>query len=301
MLAKLLQLAIYDVQANTHVVLSTIQDGVDGAGGFFYTEEEDTLSIEDDQDYLLSFLCRMDVRLLGNSAKRATLMSMVGKDCVISGLGLDGFFQFGRVTAFTGGSVTAVDTVKLVAVEQVDKSSVFKVIAQKRTTKGYVGGVIAGGVTASENMMAVHHLGAGTASVLYGMFNTGGSASVTTDTLTVSYASLTASAFIGTSGFYLYPFVGREAFFSLLESAQTGTIGTQSLKLLGYNASSVLSTIATTTPVPTGTRTYVGGVIPAGNVFIAGTLEMTNAQAGSGVSIKEPMIGRFTGQRYTKF
>lgn len=301
MLAKLLQLAIYDVQANTHVVLSTIQDGVEGAGGFFYTEEEDTLSIEDDQDYLVSFLCRMDVRLLGNSAKRATLMSMVGKDCVISGLGLDGFFQFGRVTAFTGGVATAVDPVKLVAVEQVDKTSVFRVIAQKRSTKGYVNGVMAGSVTASENMMAVHQLGAGTASMLYGMYNTNGTGSVTGDTLTMSYAGATASAFVGTDGFYLFPFAGRSAFFSLVKTPTAGTIGTQSIKLLGYDASSVLTTIATNTTTPSNVRIYAGGAVPTGNVFIAGVYEMATIGAGTLINFKEPMIGRFTGQRYTKF
>lgn len=301
MISKLLQLAIYNVTDNTSLVLSTIQDGVDGAGGFFYSEEEDTLDIEDDQKYLLSFLCSMDVRVLGGSANRLTLMNMIGKECVISGVGLDGFFQFGRVTAFSGGVATAVDTVKIVAADQIDKSTVFRIVAQKRSTKAYVNGVVAGGVTASENMMAVHQLGAGTASMLYGLFNTNGSGSVTTDTLTMTYASPTASAVIGTSGYYLYPFTNYPVFFSLVKSAQTGTYASQALNLIGYDASSSPTVITSTTPVATGSRVYAGGNVPTGNVFIAGTLTLTTIGSGSTISVKEPMIGRLNPQQYTKF
>lgn len=302
MISKLLQLAIYNVTDNEHLVLSTVQDGVDGAGGFFYSEEEDTLDIEDDQKYLLSFLCSMDVRVLGSSANRSTLMNMIGKECVISGVGLDGFFQFGRVTGFSGGVATAVDTVKIVAADQVDKSTVFKIVAQKRTTKAYVGGVIAGGVTASENMMAVHELGQGTSSALYGVFSSTGTGARVTDTLTITYPpSITASATIGTSGFYLYPFVNYPVFFSLIETASTGTFGAQSLKLLGYDASSTVSTLASNGTVPTGSRTYAGGNVTSGNVFIAGSLELTTISANATISIKEPMIGRLNPQQYTKF
>lgn len=302
MISKLLQLAIYNVPDNELLVLSTIQDGVDGAGGFFYSEEEDTLDIEDDQKYLLSFLCSMDVRVLGSSANRSTLMNMIGKECVISGVGLDGFFQFGRVTDFTTGVVNvAEDTVKIVAADQIDKSTVFRIVAQKRSTKAYVGGKMAGGVTASENMMAVHQLGAGTASMLYGLFNTNGSGSVTTDTLTMTYASPTGSAVIGTSGYYLYPFTNYPVFFSLVKSAQTGTYASQALNLIGYDASSSPSVITSTTPVATGSRVYAGGNVPTGNVFIAGTLTLTTIGSGSTISVKEPMIGRLNPQQYTKF
>jgi hypothetical protein len=42
-------------------------------------------------------------------------------------------------------------------------------------------------------------------------------------------------------------------------------------------------------------------VVPAGNVFIAGVYEMNSITAGVTINFREPMIGRFTGQRYTKF
>jgi hypothetical protein len=301
MLAKLLQLAIYDVQANTHVVLSTIQDGVDGAGGFFYTEEEDLLSIEDDQDYLVSFLCRMDVRLLGNSAKRATLMSMVGKDCVISGLGMDGFFQFGHVTNFTGGVATATGTVKLVAVEQVDKTTVFRVIAQKRTTKAYVSGFMAGAVTASENMMAMYQLGSGTSTMLHGLFNTGGVGSVTGEILTMTYASPLATAFVATTGYYLYPFQASPVYFSLIKAPSAGSIVVNNLRLLGYDATSTVTNLHSTLNPTSAVRQYAGGTVPAGNVFIAGAYEMTTVGAGTIITFRQPMIGRLNPQGYTKF
>jgi hypothetical protein len=304
MIAKLQQLAIYDVSApagTPPLVLSSIQDGVDGAGGFFYTEEEDLLTIEDDQNYLLSMLCRVDIRVLGEGSKRATLMAMVGKECVISGVGIDGFFQFGRVTSFSGGVATAVDTVKIVAADQVDKSTVFRIVAQKRSTKAYVNGVMAGGVLASENMMAIYELEAGTSSLLNGMFITGGTSLRTGAVMEVTYASLLANAFIGTSGFYLYPFLNAPVFYSLIRNGVAGNVGANTLKLLGYDATSTLTTIASNATFLSGTRTYVGGNVPVGNVFIAATYELTTIQAGSVMRVQQPMIGRLNPQTYTKY
>jgi hypothetical protein len=302
MIAKLLQLAIHDVAANETLVLSSIQDGVDGAGGFFYTEEEDLLTIEDDQSYLLSMLCRVDIRVLGEASKRATLLGMVNKECIVSGVGIDGFFQFGRVTNYTISGATAVDTVKIVSVDQVDKSTVFRVVAQKRSTKAYVSGTMAGGVLASENLMAIHQLGTGTANMLYGMFRDVGTGVVSGDTLTMTYPpSITASALIATAGYYLYPFTSTPVFFSLIKTAETGTYTTQSLKLLGYDSSATVTAIATTTPVGLTNRVYVGASVPAGNIFIAGALELLTISANATISIKEPMIGRLNPQTYTKY
>jgi hypothetical protein len=301
MISKLLQLAIYNVTDNQHVVLSAIQDGVDGAGGFFYSEEEDTLDIEDDQKLLLSFLCSMDVRVLGSSANRSLLMDMIGKECVISGVGIDGFFQFGRVIDYTTGVAIAEDTVKLVAADQVDNSTVFKIVAQRRSTKAYVNGKMAGGVTASENMMAVHQLGSGSSTMLYGLTNTNGVGARSGDTVVMTYASLTASASINTEGFYLYPFVNYPVFFSIIKTPSVGTISTNNLRLLGYDVSSVETVLYTTTNPVSNIRQYAGGAVPTGNIFIAGRYDMTVLGAGTVISFKEPMIGRLNPQTYNKF
>lgn len=301
MISKLLQLAIYNVTDNTHVVLSAIQDGVDGAGGFFYSEEEDTLDIEDDQKLLLSFLCSMDVRVLGSSANRSLLMDMIGKECVISGVGIDGFFQFGRVIDYTTGIAIAEDTVKLVAADQVDNSTVFKIVAQRRSTKAYVNGKMAGGVTASENMMAVHQLGSGSSTMLYGLTNTNGVGARSGDTVVMTYASLTASASINTEGFYLYPFVNYPVFFSIIKTPSVGNIGTNNLRLLGYDNTSTETVLYTTTNPLSNSRQYAGGAVPTGNLFIAGRYDMTTLTAGTVISFKEPMIGRLNPQTYNKF
>lgn len=209
MIAKLRRLAIYDITNDKVVTLTTIQEGAEGAGGFFYEEEEDTLTVDDDQSYLLSFLCRLEARVLGASAVRADLMAMVGSECIVSGVGIDGFVQFGRVVATSGNTNTFADTVKIVAVDQVDTSTVFRIVVQRRSVKGYASGTARGGVGAFNSLFNMYEVISGTSGTPYGFATTGVGSDALTNT-TSGYAFFTstmlASGYSYKSARYLFPF-----------------------------------------------------------------------------------------------
>jgi hypothetical protein len=229
MIAKLRRIAIYDTTNDKVVVLTTIQEGVEGSGGFFYEEEEDTLAIDDDQSLLLSFLCKLEARVLGNSSVRADLEAMVGEECIISGVGIDGFVQFGRVVASDTNTNVFSDTVKIVAVDQVDKSTVFRIVAQRRSVKGYSSGIARGSVGAFNSLLNVYEVTSGITGSPgnpYG-FSVSTSSSQGTNT-TSGYAfftaSLLASGYAFKSARFLFPFAGIPITYSFrLESTdQTG-------------------------------------------------------------------------------
>lgn len=194
MIAKLRRIAIYDTANDKVVTLTTIQEGVEGSGGFFYEEEEDTLTVDDDQSLLLSFLCKLEARVLGNSSVRADLEAMVGEECIISGVGIDGFVQFGRTLPPTSNANTFADTVKIVAVDQVDKSTVFRIVAQRRSVKGYSSGIARGGVGAFNSLLNMYEVTSGTGGLLYGFYGATIGATYTITNTTSGYAFQNISA-----------------------------------------------------------------------------------------------------------
>jgi hypothetical protein len=211
MIAKLRRIAIYDTANDKVVTLTTIQEGVEGSGGFFYEEEEDTLAIDDDQSLLLSFLCKLEARVLGNSSVRADLEAMVGEECIISGVGIDGFVQFGRVLPPNPVATnTFADTVKIVAIDQVDKSTVFRIVAQRRSVKGYSSGVARGSVGAFNSLLNVYEVISGTGGVLYGFAGGIGTDAITNTTSGYAFQTATAggAADLLFSSRFLFPFTG---------------------------------------------------------------------------------------------
>lgn len=219
MIAKLRRIAIYDTANDKVVTLTTIQEGVEGSGGFFYEEEEDTLTVDDDQSLLLSFLCKLEARVLGNSSVRADLEAMVGEECIISGVGIDGFVQFGRVVPSNTNTNTFSDTVKIVAVDQVDKSTVFRIVAQRRSVKGYSSGVARGSVGAFNSLLNVYEVISGTTGgggVPYGFALGDGSSTGTNSTSGYAFFTdtLLASGFGYKSARFLFPFENIPVTFS---------------------------------------------------------------------------------------
>ena len=279
MIAKLRRIAIYDIGNDKVVTLTTIQDGVEGAGGFFYEEEEDTLTIDDDQTYLLSFLCRLEARVLGQSSVRADLMAMVGEECIISGVGIDGFVQFGRVEPTNTTTNTFADTVKIVAVDQVDKSTVFRIVAQRRSTKAYVSGVLAGGVGAFNSMLNVYDVTSGVSNALYGFALTGGVTASITNT-TSGYARQSVTVTIGDgiqSSRFLFPFEGIPVTLSfrietdssdnegiLRAFTGTTTVATQSPDSATTFANGVVGSRLSITRVPDASTRWISAVFGSG-------------------------------------
>lgn len=273
MIAKLRRIAIYDIGNDKVVTLTTIQDGVEGAGGFFYEEEEDTLTIDDDQTYLLSFLCRLEARVLGQSSVRADLMAMVGEECIISGVGIDGFVQFGRCLPPTSNANTFADTVKIVAVDQVDKSTVFRIVAQRRSTKAYVSGVLAGGVGAFNSMLNVYDVTSGITGLMYGFY---GATTLATYSLTNTASGYAFQNVIAGgssadifSARFLFPFNGIPVTLSFrneVNEAQgfakvttfTGTTTTTFQAETTVSLGVLVGTRVTATITPTATTTFVG-------------------------------------------
>jgi hypothetical protein len=284
MIAKLRRIAIYDTANDKVVTLTTIQDGVEGAGGFFYEEEEDTLKVDDDQEYLLSFLCRLEARVLGQSSVRADLMAMVGEECIISGVGIDGFVQFGRVVPTTTTTNTFADTVKIVAIDQVDKSTVFRIVAQRRSTKAYVNGVLAGGVGAFNSLLNVYDVTSGTGGVLYGFAGGVGTDTITNTTSGYAFQTLanTVSGNLLFSSRFLYPFsdipvtlsvrtetTGAEGRAVVATYTGTTTVTEQTAVAFSSFDGDPVGTRVNVTVVPTSTTRWVGayfGISATGSV-----------------------------------
>lgn len=275
MIAKLRRIAIYDTGNDRIVQLTTIQEGVEGAGGFFYEEEEDTLKVDDDQEYLLSFLCRLEARVLGQASLRADLMAMVGQECIISGVGIDGFVQFGRVVPTATTTNTFADTVKIVAIDQVDKSTVFRIVAQRRSTKAYVNGVLAGGVGAFNSLLNIYDVTSGVSNALYGFALYGGVTASITNT-TSGWARQSAQIGAGEaieSSRFLFPFANIPVTLSFRNETNTSdnegilrrftgttTVATQSPDaVVTFDAGAVGSRLSATA-VPNASTTWISAV-----------------------------------------
>jgi hypothetical protein len=278
MIAKLRRIAIYDTANDKIVVLTTIQDGVEGAGGFFYEEEEDTLAVDDDQAYLLSFLCKLETRVLGQSSVRADLEAMVGEECIISGVGIDGFVQFGRVIPTNTTTNTFADTVKIVAVDQVDKSTVFRIVAQRRSVKGYSSGIARGGVGAFNSLLNMYEVTSGISNALYGFALTSGvTASITNTTSGYAFQSVTVSIGDGIqSSRFLFPFADIPVTLSFRNETNssdsegilrlftgTTTVATQSQTTVVFSSGAVGSRLSTSL-TPNASTTWVSAVFGSG-------------------------------------
>lgn len=297
MIAKLRRIAIYDTGNDKVVTLTTIQDGVEGAGGFFYEEEEDTLTIDDDQSYLLSFLCRLEARVLGQSSVRADLMAMVGQECIISGVGIDGFVQFGRVVPTETTTNTFADTVKIVAIDQVDKSTVFRIVAQRRSTKAYVNGVLAGGVGAFNSLLNVYEVTSGTAGVLYGFANTVATPTITNTTSGYAFQTVayTASGNYLFSSRFLYPFADIPVTLSL-RTETTGTEGTANIATYTGTTTVAEQTVSTFQGFdggPVGTRVSVS-VTPTSTTRWVGAYFGLTATGSVGFSLPALRVNSLT-------
>lgn len=276
MIAKLRRIAIYDIGNDKVVTLTTIQDGVEGAGGFFYEEEEDTLTIDDDQTYLLSFLCRLEARVLGQSSVRADLMAMVGEECIISGVGIDGFVQFGRCLPPTSNANTFADTVKIVAVDQVDKSTVFRIVAQRRSTKAYVSGVLAGGVGAFNSMLNVYDVTSGITGLMYGFYGASAGTSYTLTNTASGYAFQTVAA-AGVpadifSARFLFPFNGITMTLSFRNEANTADGFAKITTFTGTTTVAFQAETTTNLGVAIGTRVSLAVTPTETTTFIGASL-----------------------------
>jgi len=285
MIAKLRRIAIYDTGNDKVVTLTTIQDGVDGAGGFFYEEEEDTLTIDDDQSYLLCFLCKLEARVLGNSTLRADLMAMVGQQCIISGVGIDGFIQFGRVNPSNTNTNVFSDTVRIVAVDQVDNSTVFRISAQRRTVKGYSGGIARGSVGAFNSLLNVFEVTSGITGTPYG-FALGDGSSAGTNTVSghaFYVGTLGASGIAYKTSRYLFPFQGIPVTFSFRQettagegrasvATYTGTVTVAEQARVDYSSfdGEPIGTRVAITINPTSATRWVGAFLGASQVGIVG-------------------------------
>jgi hypothetical protein len=300
MIAKLRRIAIYDTTNDKVVVLTTIQEGVEGSGGFFYEEEEDTLAIDDDQSLLLSFLCKLEARVLGNSSVRADLEAMVGEECIISGVGIDGFVQFGRVVPTTGNTNTFADTVKIVAIDQVDKSTVFRIVAQRRSVKGYSSGIARGSVGAFNSLLNVYEVISGTTGaggVPYGFALEDGTSTGTNTTSGYAFFSntLVASGFGYKSSRFLFPFTGIPVTFSL----RTESTGTEGIAVIAtYTGTTTVTEEARVTfngfdGDPVGTRVSVG-ITPTASTRWVGALIGTTAAGTVGFSLPALRVNGLT-------
>jgi hypothetical protein len=273
MIAKLRRIAIYDTANDKVVTLTTIQEGVEGSGGFFYEEEEDTLTVDDDQSLLLSFLCKLEARVLGNSSVRADLEAMVGEECIISGVGIDGFVQFGRVLAPTSNANIFADTVKLVAVDQIDKSTVFRIVAQRRSVKGYSSGVARGAVGAFNSLLNVYQVTSGTGGLLYGFYGATPGTSYTLTNTASGYAfqNVISPGVAGDifSARFLFPFDGIPVTLSFRNeqntadgyakiTTYTGTTTVVFQAETSVNLGVAIGTRVSASITPTATTTFIG-------------------------------------------
>lgn len=305
MIAKLRRIAIYDTANDKVVTLTTIQEGVEGSGGFFYEEEEDTLAIDDDQSLLLSFLCKLEARVLGNSSVRADLEAMVGEECIISGVGIDGFVQFGRVVPASNNTNTFSDTVKLVAVDQVDKSTVFRIVAQRRSVKGYSSGVARGSVGAFNSLLNVYQVTSGTTGSSGTPFGFALEAGNSTGTNSASgYAfyinTLVASGFGYKSARFLFPFDGIPVTFSFRQE----TNGSEGLAVVAtYTGTTTVveearASFASFDGDPVGTRESIT-ITPTASTRWVGAMFGTTGAGSVGFSL--PALKVNSDRQYEAF
>jgi hypothetical protein len=300
MIAKLRRIAIYDTANDKIVQLTTIQDGVEGAGGFFYEEEEDTLAVDDDQAYLLSFLCKLETRVLGQSSVRADLEAMVGEECIISGVGIDGFVQFGRTVPSNTNTNTFADTVKIVAIDQVDKSTVFRIVAQRRSVKGYSSGIARGGVGAFNSLLNMYEVISGitgSSGTPYGFALEDGNSTGTNSTSGYAFFtnSLSASGYGFKSSRFLFPFQGIPVTFSFRQE----TIGQEGLAVLAtYTGTTTVTEEAQVSLVsfdsePVGTRRNLS-ITPTASTRWVGALLGTSQVGSVGFSLPALRVNSLT-------
>lgn len=95
MLNLITEIAIYDPDATDHVILKNIMEGVDGSASFSYSQEVDSVMIEDGQTLEHSLSGTLDIKVLrGSDAELALIDAAVGKRVYVAGKTLNGFLIF---------------------------------------------------------------------------------------------------------------------------------------------------------------------------------------------------------------
>jgi len=256
--------------------------------------------VDDDQAYLLSFLCKLETRVLGQSSVRADLEAMVGEECIISGVGIDGFVQFGRTVPSNTNTNTFADTVKIVAIDQVDKSTVFRIVAQRRSVKGYSSGIARGGVGAFNSLLNMYEVISGitgSSGTPYGFALEDGNSTGTNSTSGYAFFtnSLSASGYGFKSSRFLFPFQGIPVTFSFRQE----TIGQEGLAVLAtYTGTTTVTEEAQVSLVsfdsePVGTRRNLS-ITPTASTRWVGALLGTSQVGSVGFSLPALRVNSLT-------
>lgn len=95
MALTLKKVAIKDPESSDMVILSNIMDGVDGGAAFGFSQEGESVQIEDNQTLEHSFMGDLDIKVLRSSdSDKAIIDSLVGKRVEIVGYGISDMIVF---------------------------------------------------------------------------------------------------------------------------------------------------------------------------------------------------------------
>lgn len=157
MILKTRKIGIWDgTISNDPVVLSAINEGVDGSAVFGLSNEHNELTVNDGQTYINSANPSLDVRVLKpNSSDVTQLKSWASNhtDVYVTGLTIDGYFMFGHYNG-----LTLVNPAKIVVNEQLSDNDVFAFRVTKTTDFGYnpSTGIHYNGFSAGKNMLSTY-------------------------------------------------------------------------------------------------------------------------------------------------
>lgn len=95
MSSTLRKLAIKDPESDDMVILTNIREGVDGAVDMGWTQEAESVRVDDNQTMDHSLNGELDIKVLRLSGSAlATLQGLVGKRVELAGWTIEGFLLF---------------------------------------------------------------------------------------------------------------------------------------------------------------------------------------------------------------
>lgn len=156
MISLLKKLALLEPVSGDMVVLSSINDGVDGASVFFYSQERGDLVIEDGQTVLLDLNHNFDVRVLRDSTEYTTMKGWSDNLTKVraTALGID-------------GEVIQEEPVLLVLNQQFTNADVLALMMTLKAVPGYTGGV-SNGTSSGDNLLRIRDVRSGDGDFIHG-------------------------------------------------------------------------------------------------------------------------------------
>lgn len=289
---------------DTVVILTGINDGVDGSSVFGLTNEHESLTIEGGMNYTNSANPSLDVRVLkptGNAYTGQTNLQQLKDwsnnktDLYVTILTIDGAIFFGDYGSAEG-------LVKIVANEQLSDNDIFAFKITKKTNVGFndTSGIHQNGFWFGNNLVGIQEWGDKDGS---GVADGWIALQIDTTSFTNNIQTLTTDDF-GLGSFYkniFFPFEGETVNLSITFDSVSGTYATNSIVVRCKDASDATISPDARSGAATATRLDLDATVLPDTVYLQLKYEIIATSGSVTTTLSYPALRVDGKATYTKF